>query len=378
MRVAISHTRFSSVGGIEKYVHSLVVRLLRAGHEVHLFVRRWEAYDHPHLFFHRVPALPFGEGLKTLSFAYASATALGRHRFDVIHGFTKTFRQDLYSDGSGLAQPYLKFLHQVPLWRRVTKFRPLMSFAYRHIEARRFAATRAPRVLALSRMVQEQILERYPYLADRVEVAYNPVDGDEYQPNLRARFRAATRRELQTDEKATVFLLVGNDFRRKGLTTALRALKYLPKGVALWVVGHDQRLAQYKQFAARLGVPVRFTGAQPDPRRFYGAADAFVFPSRYDIFGQAALEAFSCGLPVVVSTAAGVSELIEEGVNGHRLRDPDSARELGERMLHLIDPTTRQRMSLEARQTADKHRWEKHFDRILRIYEEIRDGKTSG
>lgn len=377
MKVAISHTRFSSQGGIEKYVHSLVLRLLEADHEVHLFVRRWEAYEHPGLFFHRVRALPIGEGLKALSFAYSSAARLKTLRFDVVHGFTKAFTQDLYSDGSGLAEPYLRFLHTVPLWRRITKFRPLMSFAYRHIERRRFAGPHAPRVLALSRLVQEQILSRYPHMADRVEVLYNPVDVDAYHPGAREQLRQPTREELTTDDGATVFLLVGNDFRRKGVSTALRALKYLPQHAVLWVVGHDERLREYQRFAAQLGVSVRFTGSQPDPLRYYASADAFLLPSRYDAFGQAGLEAFACGLPVIVSAAAGVSELIEESVNGYCLRNADSPRELGEHMLRLVDPSTRARMSEEARRTAVEHQWDQHFARVLQVYEEIRAAKQA-
>lgn len=378
MRIAISHTRFCSTGGIEKYMHGLVMRLVDAGHEVHLFVRRWEACDHPRLFFHRVPALPLGEGLKALSFAYASACLVKRERYDVVHGFTKTFVQDLYSDGSGLAAPYLAFLRQVPRWRRVTKYRPLMSFAYRHLEARRYGTTRAPRVLALSRLVREQILEEHPHLADRVEVAYLPVDTDEYHPRRRSQYRDVTRRELQTADDATVFLLVGNDFRRKGLTTALRALLYLPRSAVLWVVGHDPRLADYEAYARGLGVPARFADGQREPGRFYAAADAFVFPSRYDIFGQAGLEALASGLPLVVSTSAGVSELVEERRNGLLLRDPENPRELGECMRELMDVAKRERMSKEARRAAEKHCWQRHFERLLRVYEEIRKGKCSG
>lgn len=377
MRIAISHTRFTSVGGIERYVHALVMRLLDAGHEVHVFVRRHEPCDHPRLFFHRVPALPLGEGLKTLSFAYASAVLLARQRFDAVHGFTKTFSQDVYSDGSGLAEPYLEFLRRVPLWRRISKYRPLMSYAYRHLEARRYGGTRPPRVLAISRMVREQILDRYPHLADRVEVAYNPIDVEEYHPGLGRQHRDATRRELETPDEATVFLFVGNDFRRKGLSTALRALVYLPPGAVLWVVGHDERRRDYEQYAAKLGVPVRFTGRHRDPRRFYAAADAFVFPSRYDTFGQVALEALACGLPVVASSAAGVSELIEGGESGYVQRYPDDPRELGRRMLELMDPETRCRMSEPARRTAEMHGWDEHMRHILRVYEWVRDEKRA-
>jgi len=61
---------------------------------------------------------------------------------------------------------------------------------------------------------------------------------------------------------------------------------------------------------------VRFLGAQHDVRPFLGAADLFCLPTLYDPLPNAALEALSCGLPVVTTTTCGAAEFIEPGVNG--------------------------------------------------------------
>ncbi len=108
-------------------------------------------------------------------------------------------------------------------------------------------------------------------------------------------------------------LFVGSGYERKGLPTLLRALANMRRGDArLWVVGRDGQETLMRKLAQTLGVDrrVMFLGAQPDVRPFYGAADLFVLPTRYDPFPNAALEAMACGLPLVTSGNCGAAELV--------------------------------------------------------------------
>ena len=54
---------------------------------------------------------------------------------------------------------------------------------------------------------------------------------------------------------------------------------------------------------------------------FYAAADAYASPSREDSFGLPVAEALSCGLPVITSAFAGVSDFVHEA-DGFVLKDP--------------------------------------------------------
>jgi len=70
--------------------------------------------------------------------------------------------------------------------------------------------------------------------------------------------------------------------------------------------------------------------------QFYAAADAYVGPSLEDSYGLPVLEAMACGLPVVVSSRAGVSEIIHDGTNGVILRDPENVQEIAGVLRTLI------------------------------------------
>ena len=48
----------------------------------------------------------------------------------------------------------------------------------------------------------------------------------------------------------------------------------------------------------------------------YKAADIFVLPSLFEPFGIVVLEAWSAGVPVIVSRTGGLQRLVEDGVTG--------------------------------------------------------------
>lgn len=96
----------------------------------------------------------------------------------------------------------------------------------------------------------------------------------------------------------------------------------------------------WKPSEANAGAPwLSFAGFQEGASllKEYQAASAFILPSLGDTYGVVVHEAASCGLPLIVSTAAGASEtLVVEGESGYRVapRDPIA---LAHRMANLMD-----------------------------------------
>lgn len=56
--------------------------------------------------------------------------------------------------------------------------------------------------------------------------------------------------------------------------------------------------------------------------QLYAGLDLFVFPSRFDTFGNVLLEAFAYGMPVIAYNCKGPKDIIEDGVSGYLVETP--------------------------------------------------------
>ncbi len=114
------------------------------------------------------------------------------------------------------------------------------------------------------------------------------------------------------------------------------------------------------------GLPVTFTGFLEghELTRAIASADAKLFPSTTDTWGNAPLEAQASGLPVVVSDIGGPPELMLDGLTGFKINGRD-VQALRDAMIRLMDPSTRLRMGQTARAFAETNQVHEPFSAIL-------------
>jgi glycosyltransferase involved in cell wall biosynthesis len=106
---------------------------------------------------------------------------------------------------------------------------------------------------------------------------------------------------------------------------------------------------------------ILFLPPDDDVLRFYAMADAYVGPSLEDAFGLPPLEAMACGLPVIVSSRAGVSELITDGDDGFILEDPGDPDALAALITRLLrEPALCEGLGRRARETARSCTWNRN------------------
>ena len=211
---------------------------------------------------------------------------------------------------------------------------------------------------AVSALVAQQ-LDRY-FQRKGVRVIRNGVDADLFSVSQRIARRADARREFGLGAADFALLLIGNDWKKKGLDGLLQALSLV--GALPWrllVVGSDAR-GPYEKIIRDRNIPDRvfFLTPSPDVMRFYAAADAYAGPSLEDAYGLPILEAMACGLPVIASSKAGVSEIIQDGTNGIILRDPQDVQELSTKIRSLAEHRDLCiRLGEQGALTAQKHTW---------------------
>jgi UDP-glucose:(heptosyl)LPS alpha-1,3-glucosyltransferase len=208
---------------------------------------------------------------------------------------------------------------------------------------------------------------------DDVTVIPNAVDTVRFTPGRRIAKRNESRRSLSYSENDFVSLLIGNDWKKKGLDTLLKALASLADiPLRVLVVGMDDPNL-YHPLLDQLALHdrVHFEKPSGDVLSFYAAADLYVGPSLEDAFNLPMLEAMACGLPVIASVQAGASENVRDFETGLLLRDPRNTLQLVQLIRRLFDDVELRGRIGEAgsRYVRDNCNWDQNVARTKEFLE---------
>jgi UDP-glucose:(heptosyl)LPS alpha-1,3-glucosyltransferase len=345
---------FSSSGGAEAYLKRLAAGVVEKGHQVRLYAS--DAWPPEEWSFGPVTRV---KGGSATAFADEIEKLAPRSDCDVLMSLERIWRCDVYRAGDGV--------HRAWLERRVEiggPFRGLGRFLNRKhsaliaLEKSLFAKGGARRVIANSKMVQDEIVRYYGYPTGQIEVVRNGVPVAAFRRGQESRSETREKLGLGTGDVAVLF--AGSGWERKGLRFAIEAIEQSEKPISLLVAGRGD---EGKFDSAR----VRFLGVVEDMPALYGAADIFLLPTIYDPFSNACLEALAAGLPVVTTRANGFSEIIQTGVHGTVLDDPRNIEAIAEALLTWSDGGRREQASPAIRDLADRFDISANVARTLEI-----------
>jgi glycosyltransferase involved in cell wall biosynthesis len=163
------------------------------------------------------------------------------------------------------------------------------------------------------------------------------------------------------------FLFVGRIMPRKGLRLLLEACVLLKelgyKGYEVLIVGDGKQREELEEYATTQQLDDRVTWVgRVDYNQissYFHQADVFLLPTLEDTWGVVVLEAMLFGKPVLCSTGAGTSELIENGRNGYVFA-PDDASALAEIMSKfIVQPDLATRMGEQSKEVMAEYTPEK-------------------
>jgi glycosyltransferase involved in cell wall biosynthesis len=200
-------------------------------------------------------------------------------------------------------------------------------------------------------------------LGRRLVPFYPPVDATEFRPDP-AR-RAQARRELGVPPDGLLIGTVGNFNRTKGHEIFVRVaseIRRFTSKVHFRILGADTptHSAYYeshvRDLAERLGLlsndVLRFADPGARVAEFLPGFDIFVLTSRSEGVPTSALEAMSCGLPVVATDVGAVREVVKDGITG-RVTSAGKPHAIASAILDLIhDPNLRSSMGFAGRRRA--------------------------
>lgn len=184
-------------------------------------------------------------------------------------------------------------------------------------------------IVAISHSVRTHLIN-FGVPAEKIHVIYN------IAPSLQVKDSA-----IEND--IPIILALGRMNREKGFHVLLKALSSVDKDCVpfvLHLVGDGSEKRNLQLLARNLGIEnkVKFLPwiDKEEVYSLYAKCDLVVLPSIYEEpFGRVALEAATCGKPVIASRVGGLPEIIQDGVTGILIsaNDPDL---LGEAISSLV------------------------------------------
>lgn len=359
--------------GTERYVAEWVSRLANQ-FEIHVYSQNVEGLDPSRISWHKISKLPgphilnylwwftrnqlrrswdarFAGGRYDLTFS-PGINCLDADVISVHIVFAELLRHNSSSPGTGKPSGFAstRWLHRHLYYRLIT-----------FLEKRIYANPETSLILITPRTAAS--LQEFYGRTGPFPAVYFGLDHEVFNPQRRLELRDSARQELHLAPEHFALLLIGNGWQNKGLPVILEAMGCLPElPLHLLVVGHDDP-SPYQSPLERNSLTgrIHFLPVRNDVEFYYSAADIYVGPSQEDVLPLPPAEAMACGVPVIVSAACGISEIISDGDDGIVVPDPSDAVALAAKIRQLYESATlRARLSERAISTVQQYTWERN------------------
>jgi glycosyltransferase involved in cell wall biosynthesis len=176
----------------------------------------------------------------------------------------------------------------------------------------------ADRILAVSAITKNIIVEKYGIPADKIEVVHNAIDPESLNDGYEYDNRTYRYLEGLKDEGYTIISAITRFTIQKGLANLVRAVAKASEKYdrfALLLAGDGEQRDELISLAADLGISdkIFFTGFVRGKqwRDAYSVSDVFVLSSISEPFGLTALEAAHHDNALIVTNQSGVGEVLQ-------------------------------------------------------------------
>jgi D-inositol-3-phosphate glycosyltransferase len=375
-------------GGMNVYVNELATTLASRGIQVDVFTRGsrpGEVAVGPGYRVIQLPAGPPGPpGPEALAdtvgeFAEGVARWAVRHRaaYNVLHshywlsGWAGLLLHEV------LRVPLAISFHTLGRVKDATRRPTDPPAGLLRIAAETEVIARAGCVITSTQAEATQLIEHYSANPERLCISPPGVDHGVFRPGP----RPAAREGLGLPVAGSLVLFVGRIQPLKSPDVALAAFALvaneLPDARLLVIGGPSgpqgaEELDFLRAGVATAGLEDRVLLWEPLPHpalaAAYRAADVVVVPSRSESFGLVAVEAQSCGVPVVASAVGGLAHIVADGESGLLVSGWDPADYAAALRRILTDAVFAERLAAGAVANAEQFSWPATADRLLELY----------
>ncbi|MBR7157463.1 MAG: glycosyltransferase [Bacteroidales bacterium] len=239
------------------------------------------------------------------SYAMVAATIASENTFDVIHA------HDWLTYAAGIAakrisgKPLVIHVHATSFDRGSAD-----NIDTRVYEIERMGMLEADKVITVSNLTRNIVINKYGIDPSKVITVHNAVDFNEFQ-------QVDVKRGV--DDKIVTFL--GRITFQKGpeyfIEAAAKVLKRMPTARFV-MAGNGDLMNRSIRRVAKLGIADRFhfTGflRGADVKKMFAYSDVYVMPSVSEPFGISPLEAMKSNVPTIISKQSGVAEVLKYAI----------------------------------------------------------------
>lgn len=251
------------------------------------------------------------------------------------------------------------------------------------IESELLIVKKADRIIATSISDGKYLASLYSCLESKISILTPGIDLKVFKPQDKNKAKQI----IGADKNHKLILYVGRIEPLKGIDVLLYAMKILLTNnpqmrVCLWILGGavsgksdkwSKELKRLEQLRKLLDISTDVTFIERKHRdelaNYYNASEIVVLPSHYESFGIVALEAMSCGIPVIATDTTGVSGLFDEKYSS-LITSANNPLLLAEKIKHLLtDKNEYQKVRSEVLEKVSDLSWENIAKKFVNIIE---------
>lgn len=315
MRIGI--TCYPTYGGSGTVATELGKNLAGRGNEVHFITTAlpYRLSDfYANIFFHEVQVLNyplFDYVPYTLSLASKMAQVAEREKLDLLHVHyavphaTGGYLARKIMEKKGINLPVITTLHGTDI--------TLVGADPSYFDITKFSIDESTEVTAVSQYLKIQT--QYRFTVERpITVIPNFVNTEKFSP------ATTVSRELFAAPDEKILMHISNFRPVKRIRDIVRVFEgvaqQIPARLMLIGSGPEKECAAKMIEERGLNDKVHFLDRQVDVSRLIPLADMYLLLSEHESFGLTALEAMSCGVPVLGTSGSGMDEFLGDGVAG--------------------------------------------------------------
>jgi len=309
---------YPTFGGSGVLATELGMALSQKGHEIHFITYQQPVrlYFHPNIYYHEVsvPTYPlFDFPPYETALTSTLVNVITNNNLDLLHvhyaiphaSAAYFARQILKKSGRDI--PYITTLHgtDITLVGRDQTYAPVVAFSINESDA----------ITAVSHNLKDETISSFPIEKD-IHVIHNFIDINRFYQSDKDHFK-----KMLAPNGERILAHVSNFRKVKRVEDVIHVFQKVREKMPckLLMIGDGPERPNAEELSRSLEVcnDIRFLGKQEQMDEILSISDLFILTSSYESFGLSALEAMSCGVPVISTNAGGLGEINVHGFTGY-------------------------------------------------------------